>query len=279
MNKLIVFYTFNPTFVKSNDKIVDNDINILMLKMSIYSVNREIGEYVEIRVYTTKYELMKKILKSYPCKIISLKKKYIIGNKTNDYLTRFSDVGHARIFICKDILWKENRSCLYLDQDTGMIKNLGKKFYDTLIKLEEPFSWCIEKNHLLKNWCISSGIKDTDFWDKLNCNIEVRNNGVLYFPNNHIGRKISSVLQDIYFHLLKSYKKWNFGFDMTAISILWNDYKLKTFINNFPLSNLGILHYYSEKYNPFNEEYRNNIYINWDKILKNYEKNNNIILN
>jgi len=273
MSKLIVFYTFNPIFDYYDETLIRNDLNIVMLKMSIYTMQRELGDKIEIRVYTTETELMTKILSKYSCKIMLLKDEYVTGSelKISDIVHRFKKAGHGRIFLLYDIIWNENRPCLYLDNDTGICLGWGNKLYNGLLTLKTPAAWCTEQYNTIENWCYVSGAGYPNGWPRLITGSGIRNNGIIFIPNNYNGRKCTRLIKEAYAELNDYYNKWNYGFDMTALTIVWDDYKFPLLLGDVHPVAFGLTHYYGQKYAPYHQQlYQRNIQ-KWKNILEAYE--------
>lgn len=274
MIPLVAFYTFDPTFENIDDFANDNDTNIIMLKMSIYSLKRELKDYVEIRVYTTKINIMSLILKDYPCKIYKLPNKFLTGTNTLDvteYTKRFKNIGHARVFLLYDIIWNEKRNTLYLDNDTGIAKEYGYILKNKLENLKEPLAWVIEQHQSIEQWCFNSGAGEPYDWSLLSKSSYIINNGIVFVPSNHIGRKCTRLMKNFYIELHRYYKKWNYGFDMTALSIVWNALNLGVFLDDLNSKAYGIIHYYGQKYNPgYKNQYSENI-LKWKTFLLDIE--------
>ena len=273
--EFIIVYTFD--FTKYTE-------HFEMLLLSIISIMREFKDYkFLILIYTmTLNELESNI------KILNLNNKLIVrlyepnkynhtsSNFTNDR-SHFNYIGHSRIFIVDELLKEFECPVIYLDNDTGIHYNYGKKCYELIKNSNEPLSYCKEIwtsfNHLYENEGLLLELKKTENinWN-INGSINPFNNGIIIFPYN---KNIFNFLTDI----KDNYNFLNLNFnsiyhDMFSFSLSCYKFNyIKTIDTN---SNIKpcFIHYYLNKY----ENFELIKYIN-KKIIFNYLFKNNSVLN
>jgi len=152
---MIIFYTFDPP--NKNEKLIYDYFNyidsVLMLRISIHSVLRELKDHVTaIYIYSNDTDTVKALL-NLSCPRIIFRNMPIgisdeIANaRTNDVNFDLPDnagnshfklingkygIAHSRVFIFSQLFHEFGKDILYLDMDTGIKRNSGN---DLMVKL------------------------------------------------------------------------------------------------------------------------------------------------
>jgi hypothetical protein len=137
---MILLYTFD---IPENDKLT----KLTMLRLSIHSVLRELNEHIEhIYIYSNNPSQIKKYFSDSDPRIKFLKVPRFISNLIA--LSRLNDdtknkhlnpdihshyrvingkvgIAHSRVFLIRKLLLKYKSGVLYLDYDTGIMRNRG----------------------------------------------------------------------------------------------------------------------------------------------------------
>jgi hypothetical protein len=166
-----VFYTF--------DYHEYSDYNVYMLMASVYSCIREFGSTAQIIVYTTNSNQLTFLFLKYP----ELYKRVTVrdyfpqrrNNEFSDSNAHFNTIGHARIFLVKELLLESGRPVIYMDNDTGIQLGSGEKCVSLLMKLEKPMGFAEEF------YCTFGDlIPDSE------SELHPINNGIVLYPCNEI---------------------------------------------------------------------------------------------
>lgn len=182
-----VFYTF--------DYHEYSDDNAYMLMASIYSCIREFGTAAQIIVYTTNSNQLTYLFVKYPelYKRVTIR-DYFSGHTNNDFSdsnAHFNTIGHARIFLVKELLVDTGRPVVYMDNDTGIQLGSGEKCVSLLMKLEKPMGFTEELH------CTFS-----DLIPELESELRPINNGIILYPYNEFTMSFADQNIKIYNELL-----------------------------------------------------------------------------
>lgn len=247
---LVVFYTFN----------YHREAELNMLRLSIYSIYKELNDkcQLEIRLYTETPEIKNKI--EIPIKIIEISRESLqfnIGIYTNGI---HDFICHTRVALLPKIIREDIDVCIYLDNDTLLLRGFSDMVLNGLTKLEEPLSYCIESYpvaYFMKNEkeklreMAKSKHELTKYLARPNVN-----NGLLIFP-----KKSTEFIDRLYNEYINFLDKFGhiWTLDMLMLDLVFYETKLtpkKNTINNN--KNLSSLYHYFDGKNGFREFF--NIY-------------------
>lgn len=287
---MIVFYTYD--LPKYRD--YKND-SLLMLKISIFSVIRELSDEIKYIIIFSNNpkELKKKMNFNYD--ILLFKK---VNNKFSDYVQTlplhyrydggFNDenehfrkigqsygIAHARTFLSFELAKKYKSDILYLDFDTGIAKGKGNKCIEKLSKssiMLEPLTSYSILNQICQIYPKIDKEKLPDYINPYACRW---NCGIMFIKYNSINLNFLKDVKKFYFRLsndlgfLQSSDEWAVGlalfYNKLMPDITFDDISFyapgsfKYLHKNLDLSN-GFVHYMDQK----------NIYSkqpNWENML------------
>ncbi len=256
--KPIIFYTFSRKTDEWNE-------DYEMLKLSMMSVRRELGNSVEIQLYTDidnmqELEELFNVI-TYIIKPSDYLTDEINLNITSDELKHFNFIGHARLFIIKDLI-EDNVPVLYLDNDTGLAYN-SSNILNAMMNETDFLSYSYEF-HKFDNWIkvsyhktnnkeisddLYNKVVESDFGQHLNK--MTFNAGALFYPSNQKSKDLINKTIDAYY-LINKLIGHGFGDDQTALALaihqIYSHYETPKFIVRHPVFN-NIIHYYREKHN------------------------------
>lgn len=255
---MVVLYTFDPPNVN-----LHRNESVLMLRISIYTVIRELDDFIsEILIYTNQPKELKKMLKLTSNKIQFLKINNRFSNfvKNSKLLKRYDEifydgdfidenehfrkingyfgVAHSRTYIMYDIARTKFKDILYLDFDTGIAKKMGLQAMEQLKKINilvEPKTSDSIVNNIKQ---LYPGLKDENlpkyifpYACRWNC-------GIMFVKYSAENEKLLKDIRNIYFKIsrdigfMQSNDEWAIG--------------LGLFKNNLiPESHTGEINYYS----------------------------------
>lgn len=253
--KPIIFYTFSRKTEEWNE-------DYEMLKLSMMSVRRELGNSVEIHLYTdvdnmVELENLFNVI-TYIIKPSDYLTDEINLNIVSDELKHFNFIGHARLFIIKDLI-EDGVPILYLDNDTGLEYN-SSNILNTMLTETEFLSYSYEF-HKFDNWIkvsyhktngkeineeLYNSVVNSDFGEHLNK--MTFNAGALFYPCNNKSKELINKTIDAYY-LINKLIGHGFGDDQTALALAIHQLNIKhNFFVRHPVFN-KVLHYYREKHN------------------------------
>jgi hypothetical protein len=235
-----VFYTF--------DYHEYSDDNVYMLMASIYSCIREFGTSAQILVYTTNTNQLTYLFLKYP----ELYKQVAIRNYAaervhnfSDSNTHFNSIGHARIFIVKELLLETGRSVIYMDNDTGIQLASGEKCKKLMFSLEKPMGFA-EEFHCTFADLIPGYVSD----------LRPINNGIILYPYNDFTLEFAEQNIKIYNELSVN-SIYN---DMLSFTITCQDKKcLNTIYNG--VKTPCFIHYYINKHSLDIHDFNSTFYL------------------
>jgi len=232
---MIVFYTFD---LPLNVDLLDQRKKLLMLKISIYTVYRELGnKNIKIHIYSNQPELFQnELLMQFPglkffninkhfsnmvAKSIIVKKRFDGFNKDKNEIYRVINnnfgTAHYRVFLLDKLLNSGVDDLLYLDYDTGIARNYGnsakKMFAKSNILLEPKTSDSIFEDIRI----IYPGLKNVPLPYYINPYACRWNCGIMFLKNNLQNRRLTKWIYKYYKLLSKdigftqSADEWSIG--------------------------------------------------------------------
>jgi hypothetical protein len=295
----IILYTFD---MPSNPNWHEHP---KMLMMSILSSIREFKKYnFKIIIYTTNTDSLYNYLKQYNILDYILIKKYSPSNYgvpeilplDKKYEPFINGIGHARIFVLKELRKHYKCPIVYMDNDTGISLGKGEECFEMIMQTKTIRYYALEKWITFSELYSKMGQYDEliGFHNKypslIKHNINPRNNGIIiygYTNNNEINNKFVDnailLIENVYNILSRGIKShYN---DMFAFSIVCDILALNDSISNVIENNEGpfkfiiketpiFIHYYINKYS-----FMDLIDYIFDKVIKLYIKNKPLELN
>ena len=232
---MIVFYTFD---LPLNVDLLHQRKKLLMLKISIYTVYRELGnKNIKIHIYSNQPELFQnELLIQFPglkffninkhfsnmvAKSIIVKKRFDGFNKDKNEIYRVINnnfgTAHYRVFLLDKLLNSGVDDLLYLDYDTGIARNYGnsakKMFAKSNILLEPKTSDSIFEDIRI----IYPGLKNVPLPNYINPYACRWNCGIMFLKNNLQNRRLTKWIYKYYKLLSKdigftqSADEWSIG--------------------------------------------------------------------
>lgn len=212
---LVVFYTFN--YIK--------DAELTMLRLSIYSIYKELNDkcQLEIRVYTETPEILNKM--NFPIKVIEMSRESLDFNVSIESLngdhSRFNFIGHSRIPLFNKIMNEDIDMCIYLDNDTLLLRGFSERIIEGLKKTTTPIIYCKENVDFDWWFDFQGSKKGIDKYGKMS----TFNNGIIISAKNEFSIDFFKKVENKYFELQREFGHL-YGHDLSAISIVFHDFNL-----------------------------------------------------
>lgn len=299
---MIVFYTFD---LPVNVEFEIQQQKLLMLKISIHTVYRELGKkHINIHVFSYNPELFQfDLLNHFPnIRFFRIEKKFstIVANATivkkrfdgfrkdkneiyrvinNNYGT-----AHYRVYILKKLLKSGEDDILYLDYDTGIARGTGQKAKKMMttseILLEPKTADSIFED--IKN--IYPGFKKMSLPKYINPYACRWNCGIMYVKNNNQSRALSNAMYEYYKLLAKdlgftqSADEWSIGLALFKFNLIpditidntsfYSNKTLNLLHDNLPEPS-PFVHYMDQKNIEIEQEKFYSMIELWDNYFKN----------
>jgi len=220
---MIVLYTFDLPDEYSNFQFQHNFDPLLMLKISIYSVIRELSPYLTgICIYSNNKTIIKKKInldnslikycnlpknnnKKISDAVVNINYNFDLSVQLNSHYRSINNkigIAHSRVFLISKLQKKYNQNVLYLDYDTGIMRNSGQRLINKL-----------NSNCIITDMMSANSIAESIHTLYADYNVNTLPKyinpyairwccGYLYIPYNDIGIKIAKRFSYLYLKLL-----------------------------------------------------------------------------